>query len=430
MKLITLDPGHFHAGLIQKVMYPQVSPVVSVYAPVGKDVLEHLKRIEAFNTRTENPTHWEEKVYTGPDFFEKMLSEKSGNIVVLSGKNSKKAEYIKRAVEAGLNVFADKPMCIDSKGFEMLKEAFAAAEQKGVLLYDMMTERSEITTILQKEFMQFPEVFGDLVQGTEEDPAVIKESVHHFYKNVAGKPLIRPEWFFDVQQQGEGIVDVTTHLVDLVQWECFPEQPLRHQSEIKVLRAKRWATSLTLDEFSRITGAKTFPKYLLKDEQGKNLEMYSNGEIHYTIRGVHTKISVTWNFQAPEGGGDTHFSVIRGSKSNIIIQQGEQERYRPELYIEASTPEKREDVGVSIARTITQLQPRYPDLALEKEGNRWHVIISDKYRVGHEGHFGEVTERYLRYLREGQLPPWEVPNMIAKYYTIITAYEMAHRENR
>src|SRR5580765_1834147 len=33
--LLTLDPGHFHAGLVQKLMYPQVSPEVHVYAPAG-----------------------------------------------------------------------------------------------------------------------------------------------------------------------------------------------------------------------------------------------------------------------------------------------------------------------------------------------------------------------------------------------------------
>ena len=32
IKLITLDPGHFHAALIQKSMYPQVDPSVHVYA--------------------------------------------------------------------------------------------------------------------------------------------------------------------------------------------------------------------------------------------------------------------------------------------------------------------------------------------------------------------------------------------------------------
>ena len=52
---------------------------------------------------------------------------------------------------------------------------------------------------------------------------MVKESVHHFYKIVSGSPVIRPAWFFDTSQQGEGIVDVTTHLVDLIQWGCFPD---------------------------------------------------------------------------------------------------------------------------------------------------------------------------------------------------------------
>ena len=30
VRLVTLDPGHFHAGLIQKEMYPGVDPTVHV----------------------------------------------------------------------------------------------------------------------------------------------------------------------------------------------------------------------------------------------------------------------------------------------------------------------------------------------------------------------------------------------------------------
>src|ERR1035438_8404336 len=87
---LTLDPGHFHAALVQKFMYPQVDPTVHVYSPGGPDLEQHLKRIEAFNTRPENPTQWKEVVYTGPDFFEKLIAEKKGNVVIISGNNSLK----------------------------------------------------------------------------------------------------------------------------------------------------------------------------------------------------------------------------------------------------------------------------------------------------------------------------------------------------
>jgi hypothetical protein len=47
--------------------------------------------------------------------------------------------------------------------------------------------------------------------------------------------------------------------------------------------------------------------------------------------------------------------------------------------------------------------------------------------VGHEAHFAQVTENYLKYLAAGQLPEWEVPNMVAKYYTTTEAYRLSHR---
>src|SRR4051812_40363459 len=214
VKLLTLDPGHFHASLVQKFMYPQVSPIVHVYAPEGDDLKAHLARIDDFNHRSENPTHWEEQVYRGSDFLDRMVKEKAGNLVVISGNNLRKTEYIERSVNAGFNVLADKPMAIHPDGFKMLCQAFDGTAKKRTLLYDIMTERYEITSILQRELASMPSVFGKLESGSEAQPAVEMESVHYFVKEVAGKPLIRPAWFFDVRQEGEAIQDVGTHLVD------------------------------------------------------------------------------------------------------------------------------------------------------------------------------------------------------------------------
>ena len=46
VRFMTLDPGHFHAALVQKEMYPGVSPQVDVYAPLGPDLLGHLARVD------------------------------------------------------------------------------------------------------------------------------------------------------------------------------------------------------------------------------------------------------------------------------------------------------------------------------------------------------------------------------------------------
>ena len=185
VKIMSLDPGHFHAALILKSMYEQVSPVVHIYAPDGPDLEDHMKRVEAFNVRAEDPTSWDFVIYKGDDYFEKMLAEKPGNVMNVAGNNAIKTDYILKTVEAGINVLADKPMVITPEEFPKLEKAFQVAEENGVLLYDIMTERYEITTILQRELSQSREVFGELVVGTEEEPAITKESVHHFFKYVS-----------------------------------------------------------------------------------------------------------------------------------------------------------------------------------------------------------------------------------------------------
>ncbi|HVZ26834.1 MAG TPA: putative oxidoreductase C-terminal domain-containing protein, partial [Sediminibacterium sp.] len=234
VKLITLDPGHFHAALVQKSMYPQVDSTVYVYAPKdGEDLQAHLNLIKSYNNNSTSSTHWNEVVYTGQDFLDKMLQEKKGNVVVLAGNNGVKVDYILQSIKGGFNVFADKPMVIDAAGFIKLKEAFEAAQKNKLELYDIMTERYEITTMLQRALSMDTTLFGELQKGTAAEPAVTKESVHHYYKYVSGAVLTRPAWFLDVSQQGEGIVDVTTHLVDLVQWECFPEQALDYTRDIQ-----------------------------------------------------------------------------------------------------------------------------------------------------------------------------------------------------
>jgi predicted dehydrogenase len=424
VQLITLDPGHFHAALVQKTMYEDVDSTVHVYAPEGNDLKLHLDRINGYNTRSESPTRWKEEVYTGADFFEKMIAEKKGNVVVLSGNNQKKTDYILNSLKNGLNVFADKPMVIDSKGFELLKEAFAVAKKNDLLLYDIMTERFEITTMLQRELSMIPEIFGELEKGSPENPAITKESVHHFYKYVSGNVLTRPAWFMDVSQQGEGIVDVMTHLVDLVQWECFPEQVIDYTKDISINTAKRWTTDIKLSEFRAITKLDSFPSYFDKNIVSDSvLQVYCNGEINYTLRSVHAKTSVIWNYKAPEGAGDTHYSIMRGTKANLVIRQGKEENYKPVLYIEPINTDTA--YATVLSEQFKKISAKFPGVELYKAAKGWSVKLPEQLMEGHEAHFGRVMQNFLGYLKNKNMPAWEVPNMLAKYYTTTKALELA-----
>ena len=422
VKLMTLDPGHFHAALIQKTSYQDIDSTVDVYAPDGPEVKDFLSKIQGYNNRAENPTNWTVNTHLSEDYLEKMITEKPGNVMVVSGKNSKKIDYVLAAVNAGLNVYADKPLVVNQEGFEKLQKVFEIAKEKNLLVYDIMTERFEVTTGIQKALSMKSEVFGMLLDGTPSEPSISKESVHHLSKIVSGKPLVRPAWFLDTNQQGEGIVDVTTHLVDLVQWEAFPGQII-DQSDIKIISCKRWTTSLAPDQFKNITGLANYPEYLEKDVKSDTLNIYCNGEINYTIKGKHAKVSVIWNYKAPEGTGDTHQSIMRGSKSDLIIKQGDAENYKPTLYVVSKGGENFES---NLNNALESIQGEYPGIEANKiSDSKWKILIPEVLKIGHEAHFSQVTDNFLKYYKDGQLPAWEVPNMITKYYITTQAYKKA-----
>ncbi|MEK6322159.1 MAG: putative oxidoreductase C-terminal domain-containing protein [Acidobacteriota bacterium] len=426
VKIITLDPGHFHAALVQKRMYPGVSKRVAVYAPLGFDLTEHLNRIARFNLRAAAPTAWELDVHTGDDFFERMLKDRPGNAVVISGRNRGKIERIKACVEAGLNVLSDKPWIIKLEDLQKLEAALNTSHQKGLVAYDIMTERYEITTILQRELLNDPAVFGSIIAGTEQEPGVVMEGVHHLMKTVAGVPNLRPAWFFDINQQGEGLADTGTHLVDLVQWMLFPEQAIDYRKDIRVLAAKRWATAINRSQFRSVTAEAGFPEYLSANVNRDRLDLFCNGFVSYTLRGVHTKVKVGWDYEAPAGAGDTHCAVFKGSKSRIEVRQGKEERYRTDLYVVPNSTEKKSELLAALRRRVEALQANYPGIAVEDMGERMRVTIPDIYRVGHEEHFAEVTDRFLEYARNPKkLPSWEKPNMLSKYYVTTRGVELS-----
>lgn len=410
-RLITLDPGHFHAALVQKEMYAGVSKRVAVYAPLGSDLTEHLNRIARFNQRRESPTCWELDIRAVPDYVQRLVKERPGNLVVLSGRNGAKIGLIRASLDAGLNVLADKPWIIRSADLPLLEAALTAAGRKGLMAYDIMTERYEITSILQRELVNAPEVFGEILPGSVEEPSVYMESVHHILKMVAGAPNLRPVWFFNIHEQGEALADVGTHLVDLAQWTLFPGKALDYRTDIQVQAASRWPTKMTSDQFRQVTGV-----------PGDALDYYCNTRVSYALRGIHVKLDVLWRWEAPAGAGDTHFAIYRGSRSDIEVRQGKEENYRPELYVIPKSP----DVKAALDRKIAALLNQYPGIAVEDLRRQMRVAVPDIYRVGHEAHFGQVTKQFFEYWRHPEtFPNWENPNMLAKYYTCTRGVELS-----
>jgi predicted dehydrogenase len=426
VRLVTLAPGHFHAALVQKAMPPGVEPRAHVYAPLDADLAAHVGRIAAFNARADDPTAWQLEIHAGDDWHERFLRERPGTVAVLSGKNRPKIDLMRLAVEAGMHVLADKPWVIEADDFPKLAAIVEKARKAGLVLYDMMTERYEITSILQREIVDDPDLFGVIEAGDAESPGVFMESVHFLKKTVAGVPLRRPAWFFDVSQQGEPLADVGTHLVDLTTWALFTDDPIDYEKDVALLDARRWPTLLSRAQFRAVTGLDDFPPELAPWLAGDGLEFYGNNQVVFTLRGVHIRLDVLWDYEAAPGGGDTHNASFRGSRCAAVVRQAGGRA--PELYV-VPDPKHQPAVREKLVRRIDAWQGRYPGVRLVNRGDEFHVVIPETYRTGHEAHFAEVTAQFLKYLDAPQtLPAWEWPHLLAKYHVTTAGVALARRE--
>lgn len=425
VSFVVIDPGHFHAALVLNRSYPGVSREVKVFAPKGPELDAHLRLVRDFNGREADPTDWNETAYTGGDYLARAVAaHRDGAVAILAGRNDLKPDYLLAAAKAGYHILADKPMAVTPEGFAKLEETVRECERRGTLVDDVMTERHEITTILQRELSRDRAVYGEQETGTPDDPAVTKESVHHFCKLVNGKPLTRPGWFYDVTKEGEGITDVTTHLVDLIQWETFPEVPLA-RGDVEMLSARGWATPLTAADYKLSTGLAEWPAYLRGAVDANNvLQCRANGEFTYRLRGVCAKVSVRWDFMPPQGGGDTHYSLMRGTKAELVIRQGKEQGFRPVLYVRPRG--EKETVRAALRTAVARLASRYPGIAVGAFADgAWRIEIPKRYDIGHEAHFSQEVQEFLGWLRAGNRPEWELRNMMVKYWTIQRALEMS-----
>jgi predicted dehydrogenase len=431
IRLIVVDPGHFHAALVQKEMYPALSPRVQVYAPLGPDLVDYLTRIARFNQRANEPTGWEIELHASPDFLDRMRGETPGSVAIFSGRNGGKIERIRAAVEAGFHVLADKPAIIRREDLALLEASLDAAEARRLIVADMMTGRSNTLARLLCALRADPELFGEPVAGTADEPGVVLSGMHYLSKIVAGVPNPRPAWYFDVTQQGEGLADTAVHLVDRVQTTLFPDAALDYRSDIDIVAASRWPTVVTSAQFRLLTGEDRWPDFLAPWLRGDALDYFCNGRVDYRVRGISVRLEVRWDWQA-EQGDDTHQALYRGTRCRLEIRQGPTEGYRPELYVvppDGMPPDgvRVGETGGALERRIAALQPAFPRISVERVGREWRIVVPDVLRIAHDPAFAAFTRGFLDHVANpASLPAWHRANLLAKYYVTTEAVALSH----
>jgi predicted dehydrogenase len=421
-RLIIVDPGHFHAALVQKEMYANLSAEAHVYAPLGPDLIDYLGRIARFNARPDEPTRWRLAVHAAPDFQARLAQEPPGGVAVVAGRNRPKLERIAAAVEAGLHVIADKPAIIRREDLPQLAAVLDRAEERRLVVCDLMTGRQDVITRLIRLLRDDPEVFGEPLPGSAAEPGVRLSNVHQLLKHVAGAPNPRPSWYFDITEQGEALADTGTHLVDRVHEILFPEEALDYRRDIRLHTAGRWSTMISAAQFRQVTGETAWPDDLAPWLRDDALEYFCNGRLHYEVRGIHVDLEARWQWQT-EAGDDTHAAWYRGSRARLELRQGAAENYRPQLYV---VPEA--DVEAALDRRIAAAQAAFPGIALDRRDGEWRVVVPDALRLRHDAHFIGFTRRFLGYVEDPRARPLrEKPNLLAKYHVTTEGVALSHR---
>ena len=418
--LVVVNPGHFHAALTLRKRHPSLSDEVYVYAEEGPELKDFLRLVDSFNRRRDEPTSWQLHIYRGPDYVDALLRERPGNVAIVAGKNNTKLSTMQRLHEAGLHVLGDKTWLIDSSRLDLVREITASSP----LVMDVMTERHEVANRLQQALCSEEKVFGGFrLNGNE--PAVYLKSVHHLYKEVNGEPLVRPTWYFDYKVQGEGITDVTTHLVDLVQWMIADEESADYDRDIALTAARQWPTAVPLEMFSRITKLDAFPRFANGDVSNGALHYLCNANIRYTLRGVPAEIDSVWNLEIPQGGGDTHYGVARGVHADLVVDQGPDTAFDPRLRVVPVA--KSEEYEICLRAAVARLDEICPGVGCENDKNGYEITIPAAMHHGHETRFAQVLDQFLGYVATNSWPRRVSEELVAKYTLLANAYDLSHR---
>jgi predicted dehydrogenase len=417
---VVLDPGHFHAALSLRKSHPRLNDDIHVFAEDGPDVDAFLAIVQSFNQRAREPTRWKLHVQRGPDPLARLRAQRPGDVVIVAGRNDRKMDWIAALHADGLHVLGDKPWVIDASQLPQLHAATAGPP----LAIDIMTERHEVATRLQKTLMARAEIFGTLRAGGEE-PAIDLRSVHHLYKLVNGKPLVRPAWYFDTAVQGEGMTDVNTHLADLAQWMTGAEELFDYDRDVVLCDARQWPTAVPREMFSRITGLPDFPAALRGKLAGDALQYLCNAQLSYRLRGVPVRIESLWHLAIPEGGGDTHSAVVRGTRADLVIEQGPATSFVAQLSVHPVSPDAR--LVDRLAAALDELRGEFPGVAVDAEAGRLQLVIPTALRTTHEEHFAEVLDEFLGWVDGNPIPRGLRPDLVAKYTLLVRARERAQR---
>ena len=417
--LTFLEPGHFHAALTLRVRNPRVDPAVHLYATPGPERDAFVSLVRSFNSRAQDPTAWELVVHESDDPERALVDERRGTAVILAGRNRPKLGMIARLHAAGLHVLADKPWLTDSAALPDLEQVTAAWP----IAMDIMTSRHDTLARLTRLAATSEELFGGF-EGCFEEPAIDLRSTHHLLKMVNGAPLTRPAWYYDTRTQGNGLVDIQSHMTDQSQWLVGDEPGLEPGGTVELDGARLWSTPVPLDLFRASTGLDDFPDPLAARVTDRVLDLACNGEIRYRLGGVSIRQRAEWRQREPEGGGDAYGATVRGTRATIVSRRGPETGFRPELHIAPRDAGRGFDARLDEA--LSGWKRELPGLSHRPSSLGREIVVPDELHTPHEAQFAMILGDFLDLLDSSEWPASLAARIRTRYTLLASAHAHAH----
>ena len=414
--LLFLEPGHFHAALTLRASNPRIDPTIHLYARPGPERDAFTALVRSFNARDDRPTGWTIRTHEAADPERALVEERRGDIVVLAGRNQLKLGAIARLHAAELHVFADKPWLTDSAALPDLEQATAGWP----LAADIMTFRHEPVARLTQKAAADPELFGAL-DGRADEPAIDIRSVHHLLKVVNGAPLRRPAWYYDTRIQGDGLVDIQSHMADQAQWLLGDGPDFLFERDYALEDARRWSTPVPRELFQASTGLDEFPEALEPRVDAGVLHLACNGEIRYRLRGAPVRQRAEWGQREPDGGGDAHRTTVRGEHATIVARRGPETGFRGELHIAPRGP--RPGFEARLSEMLAAWEAGMPGLSHRPSALGREIVIPVALHTPHEAHFAMALDDFLDLIDAGEWPAALAARIRARYTVLARARE-------
>lgn len=419
-RAVFYQPGHFHAALTLREINPRLAEDVHVYADPGPERDAFVNLLQSFNQRDENPTRWRLHLHDGDNLLQRLIDDAAGDFVVLAGRNNAKLQTIAQLIDAGLHVLADKPWLTESGQLDSLQQALSGS----ALTMDIMTIRHEILARLSHQLVNSEDLFGGFGITSSNEPVIEIGSIHHLYKKVNGRPLQRPPWYYDVSVQGDGMVDIQSHMVEQAQWWVLDDAVCDYPRDFVLDSAERTNTPVPLQLFRDSTGLEQFPAALQSSVHDNVLQYACNGEINYRLRDVKIQQRAEWRQREPEGAGDMHHVLIRGKRCQLIVRQGPETHYRAEVHLKPAN-NNNNDFETILRREIEHWQSRFPGLSYETSDLGFRFIAPAELDHGHESHFPLVLDQFLDYLDAGTIPEAVTARIRSRYQLLAQARDLA-----